>query len=274
MKSLNDLRKFSGALKASEKMPVVFVGHGSPMNAIEENAYTKGWHSLGYELPKPAAILCISAHWETKGTFVTAMEHPKTIHDFGGFPRELFAVQYAAPGSPELAEETKKLVEKTDILFDHDHWGLDHGCWSVVKNMYPDADIPIIQMSIDHFKSPQWHYDLAKELATLRKKGVLILGSGNMVHNLRLVNWNDMFAKYDWTESINAQFKSLISDRNHAPLINYQSLGKEAQLAIPTPEHYLPMLYILGLQEQKDEISFFNDDSWGPISMTSFKISG
>ncbi|WP_339795267.1 4,5-DOPA dioxygenase extradiol [uncultured Imperialibacter sp.] len=274
MKSLNDLRKFSGALKASEKMPVVFVGHGSPMNAIEENAYTKGWHSLGYELPKPTAILCISAHWETKGTFVTAMEHPKTIHDFGGFPRELFAVQYAAPGSPELAEETKKLVEKTDILFDHDHWGLDHGCWSVVKNMYTDADIPIIQMSIDHFKSPQWHYDLAKELATLRKKGVLILGSGNMVHNLRLVNWSDMFAKYDWTESINAQFKSLISDRNHAPLINYQSLGKEAQLAIPTPEHYLPMLYILGLQEQKDEISFFNDDSWGPISMTSFKISG
>ncbi|MEQ8809287.1 MAG: class III extradiol ring-cleavage dioxygenase, partial [Imperialibacter sp.] len=150
MKSLNDLRKFSGALKASDKMPLVFVGHGSPMNAIEENAYTKGWHSLAYELPKPAAILCISAHWETKGTFVTAMQHPKTIHDFGGFPRELFAVQYAAPGSPELAEETKKLIEKTDILFDHDHWGLDHGCWSVVKNMYPDADIPIIQMSIDH----------------------------------------------------------------------------------------------------------------------------
>lgn len=274
MKNLKDFEKFSTTLRSSEKMPVVFVGHGSPMNAIEDNAYSKGWLNLGHELPRPSAILCISAHWETRGTYVTAMEHPKTIHDFGGFPKELFAVQYPAEGSPELAEETKSIITKTDILFDHDHWGLDHGCWSVVKNMYPNADIPVIQMSIDHFKSPQWHYELAREMASLRNKGVLILGSGNMVHNLRLVNWSDMYAKYDWTESINAQFKNLIADRNHQPLINYQSLGKEAQLAVPTPEHYLPMLYTLGLQEPKDEISFFNDDSWGPISMTSFKISG
>ncbi len=274
MANFNDLRKFSSTLTSTEKMPVVFVGHGSPMNAIEDNIYSKGWHSLGDELPKPTAILCISAHWETKGTFVTAMKSPRTIHDFGGFPRDLFAVDYPAPGSPELAADVKNIVNTTDVLFDHDHWGLDHGCWSVVKNMYPDADIPVIQLSIDHFKSPQWHYDLAKELSVLRKKGVLILGSGNMVHNLRLVNWDDMFAKYDWTESINARFKKHIIDRDHQALINYQTLGIEAQLAIPTPEHYLPMLYTLGLQEAKDEIEFFNDDSWGPISMTSFKIMG
>lgn len=267
------MKKLSDSLKSSERMPVVFVGHGSPMNAIEDNAYSQGWHNLGQQLPQPSAILCISAHWETRGTFVTAMPQPRTIHDFGGFPKELFAVDYPAPGSPELATEVKNIVAKTDVLFDHDHWGLDHGCWSVVKNMYPEADVPVIQMSIDHFKSAQWHYDLAKELAALRKKGVLILGSGNMVHNLRLINWNDMYAKYDWAETINARFKNLISDRNHKPLIDYQSLGSEALLAIPTPEHYVPMLYTLGLQEGSDNISFFNDDSWGPISMTSFKLS-
>jgi len=272
MTSLKDLKKFSDSLSASSKMPVVFVGHGSPMNAIEDNAYSRGWNTVGNQLPKPSAILCISAHWETRGTFVTAMQNPRTIHDFGGFPKALFDVQYNAPGSPELAQLTKASVVKTEVLFDHDHWGLDHGSWSVLKNMYPEANIPVIQLSIDHFKSPQWHYDLAKELSVLRSKGVLIIGSGNMVHNLRMVNWQNLEEKYDWTEQINERFKSLILDSNHQPLINYSSLGKEASMAIPTPEHYLPMIYSLGLQHSDDSVEFFNDNTWGPISMTSFKI--
>lgn len=273
MTSLKDLKKFSDSLPASGKMPVVFVGHGSPMNAIEDNAYSRGWNTVGSELPKPSAILCISAHWETRGTFVTAMQSPRTIHDFGGFPKALFEVQYNASGSPELAQMTKDSVNRTEILFDHDHWGLDHGSWSVLKNMYPEANIPVIQLSIDHFKSPQWHYELAKELSVLRSKGVLIMGSGNMVHNLRMVNWQNLEEKYDWTEQINERFKNLILDGNHQPLINYSSLGKEAIMAIPTPEHYLPMIYSLGLQHSGDSVEFFNDNTWGPISMTSFKIN-
>jgi 4,5-DOPA dioxygenase extradiol len=179
---LNELNKLTGALKENgEKMPVLFAGHGSPMNAIEENEFVREWHIIGQSLPRPSAILCISAHWETRGTYVTAMEKPNTIHDFGGFPKELFNVQYPAPGSPELAMETKNIVTKTEVGLD-EKWGLDHGCWSVVKHIYPGADVPVIQMSLDYFQSPQYHYDLARELSPLRRKGVLIIGSGTMVH--------------------------------------------------------------------------------------------
>ena len=186
-------------------MPVLFVGHGSPMNAIEENEFVEGWRNIGKNLPKPSSILCVSAHWETRGTYVTAMEKPMTIHDFGGFPKALYEVQYPASGSPELANETKAIVSKTNIGLD-EKWGLDHGAWSVIKHLYPEANIPVIEMSLDYYQTPQYHYDLAKELSSLRDKGVLIIGSGNMVHNLRMVAWDKMNAGeygYDWALEAN-----------------------------------------------------------------------
>ncbi len=188
---LNELNKMTAPFNKTEKMPVLFLGHGSPMNAIEENEFVDGFRKIGKEIQRPNAVLCISAHWETKGTFVTAMEKPPTIHDFGGFPKALFDVQYPAPGSPELAIETKSLIKKTDVGLD-DKWGLDHGAWSVIKHLYPNADVPVIQMSLDYSQAPQYHYDLAKELSALRKKGILIIGSGNMVHNLGMVAWNNL----------------------------------------------------------------------------------
>jgi 4,5-DOPA dioxygenase extradiol len=197
---LNELNNITEPVISSEKMPVLFLGHGSPMNAIEENEFVTGWRNIAKTLPKPNAIICVSAHWETRGTYITAMDKPKTIHDFGGFPRELFEVQYPAPGSPELARETKSIIKKTEAGLD-ERWGLDHGCWSVIKHLYPKADVPIIQMSLDYYQSPQYHYDLAKELSTLRWKGVLIIGSGNMVHNLGLVSWEKIDEPgfgYDW----------------------------------------------------------------------------
>jgi 4,5-DOPA dioxygenase extradiol len=191
MDTLSNLRAFSESLeKTQKKMPILFMGHGSPMNAIEHNIFSESWLKLATELETPKAVICISAHWLTKGTFVTAMHQPKTIHDFGGFPQALFDVEYPAPGNIELANETKKLITKTNVGLDHD-WGLDHGTWSVVKNMYPKANIPVIQLSIDYYQPPQYHYDLAKELTILRRKGVLIIGSGNMVHNLRMIQFNE-----------------------------------------------------------------------------------
>jgi 4,5-DOPA dioxygenase extradiol len=275
MTSLKDLQKFSDSLLLQEeKMPVLFVGHGSPMNAIEENEFSKTWGLMGQQLVKPTAILCISAHWETRGTFVTAMEKPKTIHDFGGFPQELFDVEYPAPGKPGLAKEVKDSIKTAGIGLTEE-WGLDHGCWSVIRKMYPAADIPVLQLSLDYTKPAQWHYDLAKELAVLRSKGVLIVGSGNMVHNLGMVNWRDLNGPgYDWAIEINEKFKKLISDNSHKDLINYSALGKAAQLAIPSPDHWLPLLYTLALKEEKDSVSFFNDKTLaGSLSMTSVKIS-
>lgn len=259
----------------SEKMPVLFLGHGSPMNAIEENEFVTGFRNIGNGLPKPNAILCVSAHWETRGTFVTAMEKPRTIHDFGGFPKELYEVQYPAPGSPELAEETRNIVAKTKIGLDQ-RWGLDHGCWSVVKHLYPDADIPVIQVSIDSYKFAQYHYDLAKDLSLLRTKGILIVGSGNMVHNLGMVAWDklneDEFG-FDWALEASAKMKKYILNDDHQPLINYQSQGKEFSLAIPTPEHYLPLLYALTLKEENEGVTLFNDKPvGGSLTMTSLKI--
>lgn len=270
--NLKHLHQLTGDFESSEKMPVLFLGHGSPMNAIEENEFVRGWRNMGQSLPRPTAILCVSAHWETRGTYVTAMEKPKTIHDFGGFPPELFAVQYPAPGSPQLAAETKEMITKTEVGLDQ-QWGLDHGCWSVVKRLYPDADIPVLQLSLDYQQGPQYHYELAKELASLRRKGVLITGSGNMVHNLGIMDWNSPDTGYEWANEANTTMKNLIRNGDHASLIRYTSMGKAFQLSIPTPEHYLPLLYVLGLKEEKDEVSFFNDKTvMGSISMTSVKI--
>jgi 4,5-DOPA dioxygenase extradiol len=272
---LNDLNKTTQSSHNTDKLPVLFLGHGSPMNAIEENEFVAGFRKVGSEMEKPNAILCISAHWETKGTYVTAMENPRTIHDFGGFPKELFEVQYPAPGSPELAKTAQELISKTEVGLD-DQWGLDHGAWSVIKHMYPNADVPVIQMSLDYSKAPQYHYELAKELAALRKKGVLIVGSGNMVHNLRAAAWDKMNEDdyaYDWAREASSRMKEYIGNGNHQYLVNYAAQGKAFDLAIPTPEHYLPLLYALGLKEEKEEVLLFNDKAvGGSLTMTSVKI--
>lgn len=271
---LNDLNKITSTFDNTVKMPVLFLGHGSPMNAIEENEFVTGFRNIAKSIPKLNAILCISAHWETKGTFVTAMQNPSTIHDFGGFPKELFEVQYPAPGSPELAKETKSLITKTEVGLD-DKWGLDHGAWSVIKHLYPNADIPVIQLSLDYSQTPQYHYELAQQINSLRKKGVLIIGSGNMVHNLRMVEWkrlNETFG-YDWAMEANDKMKQHILSGNHQQLINFRSQGKAFDLAIPTPEHYLPLLYTLALQEKNEDVKLFNDKAVaGSLTMTSLKI--
>jgi 4,5-DOPA dioxygenase extradiol len=277
MNSLGAFNRFTSDLNTSgEKMPVLFIGHGSPMNGIENNAFSQQWQNLGTSLEKPKAVLVISAHWLTSGTHVTAMDHPKTIHDFGGFPQELFDVQYPAPGDSRLASETKNLIQTTNVGLDHD-WGLDHGAWTVVRHMYPQANIPVIQLSIDYTKPASYHYELAKELAALRKKGVLIIGSGNMVHNLRMIDWKNMNTDnygYDWAIEMHELFKTKISNGDHQALINYEQLSKSAKLAIPTPDHYYPLMYILGLQEKNEDPVFFNDKLVaGSLNMTSVKFA-
>ncbi|MGN6295079.1 MAG: 4,5-DOPA dioxygenase extradiol [Chitinophagaceae bacterium] len=276
MSSLGDLKKFTDSLATHEqKMPVLFMGHGSPMNGIENNEFSLQWEAMGKELPLPKAILVISAHWLTRGTHVTAMEHPATIHDFGGFPQELFEVQYPAPGDPLLAAETKELIKSTNVGLNHD-WGLDHGAWSVVKRMYPDASIPVIQLSIDYGQPAAYHYELAKQLASLRKKGILIIGSGNIIHNLRMVAWDKMNVSnygYDWAIEMNEVFNQKLLNGDHEGLIKYEKLGAAAKLAIPTPDHYYPLMYTLGLQDKADEISLFNNKLVaGSLNMTSVKL--
>jgi 4,5-DOPA dioxygenase extradiol len=272
---LNELNRRTLSPDGKEQMPVLFVGHGSPMNAIGDNEFVQGWEEAVKSIPKPTAILCVSAHWETSGTLVTAMEKPLTIHDFGGFPQELYEVQYPAPGNPELAKEVKSIVSKTEVGLDK-KWGLDHGCWSVMRRMYPAADIPVIQLSLDYSKPAQYHYDLAVELLLLRKKGILIIGSGNIVHNLQLVDWNNIDTPgvgFDWAIEANEKMKKLILSNDHKALIDYRSQGRAFDLAIPTPEHYLPLLYILALKQQGEKVSFFNDKAVaGSLSMTSVKI--
>lgn len=271
---LNELNKITEIFDSTVKMPVLFLGHGSPMNAIEENEFVTGFRNIAKDIPKPNSILCISAHWETKGTFVTAMKNPTTIHDFGGFPKELFEVQYPAPGSPDLAKETKFLITKTEVGLD-DKWGLDHGAWSVIKHLYPNADIPVIHLSLDYSQTPQYHYELAQQINSLRKKGVLIIGSGNIVHNLRMVEWkrlNETFG-FDWAIEANEKMKNYILNGDHKQLINFRSQGKAFDLAIPTPEHYLPLLYSLALQDKNEEVKLFNDKAVaGSLTMTSLKI--
>lgn len=275
--SLHTFKNWADDLREEdEKMPVLFIGHGSPMNGIEDNEFSQTWKNFGQEINKPKAVLVVSAHWLTRGTHITAMDAPRTIHDFGGFPQVLFDVQYPAPGDPALAAETSRLITTTTVGLDDHEWGLDHGTWTVVRHMYPDADIPVLQLSIDYYKDPQYHYDLAKQLAALRKKGVLIIGSGNMVHNLRMVDWqklNEPNYGFDWAIEMNTLFKEKIGNASHADLINYQKLHKAATLAIPTPDHYYPLLYTLGLQDDKDTVSFFNDKLvGGSLNMTGVKI--
>lgn len=270
-----ELEKISSSLPATPKMPVLFLGHGSPMNALSDNEFVQGFKKIAAEIAKPTAILCISAHWETQGTLITAMTNPRTIHDFGGFPKELFEVQYAAPGNPDLANETKNNIKKTSIGLDL-NWGLDHGAWSVIKHLYPNANVPVLQLSLDYNQTPQYHYELAKELAFLRDKGVLIVGSGNMVHNLGMVAWNrlnDTFA-FDWAQEANDKMKSMIENNEFQNLIDYSKQGKSFELAIPTPEHFLPLLYTLALRNENEKVSFFNDKPvGGSLTMTSIKIA-
>ncbi len=261
--------------KKSDKMPVLFVGHGSPMNGIEDNEFSQSWKTLGEKLPKPKAVLVISAHWLTKGTFITATPHPATIHDFGGFPQALYEVEYPVNGSPEMASATKDLIRKVPVELDYE-WGLDHGSWTILRYIFPQADIPVYQLSIDFYKSAEYHYELGKELAQLREKGVLIVGSGNLVHNLRMIAWprmNEEFS-YGWSHEINETFKQLITGRNHKSLIQYEKLGEAATLAVPTPDHFYPLLYSLALQGKNEEATLFNDKLvGGSLSMTSVLIN-
>jgi 4,5-DOPA dioxygenase extradiol len=269
---LSALGKLTDDLEDTAGMPALFVGHGNPMNAIEENQFVTGWRNMIVNIEIPKAILCISAHWETQGTFVTAMNNPRTIHDFGGFPQKLFDVQYKAPGNPDLAAFTKKTIQSTDVQLDY-NWGLDHGCWSVIKQMYPKADIPVIQLSIDYTKPLRYHLALAKELTALRSKGVLIIGSGNMVHNLRKVDWEKENSGYDWAIEANEGLKKMIKNEEMDKLTSLNTMSSAYQLAVPTPEHYIPLLYTLGLKEKDELITFYNDTMvMGSLSMTSLKI--
>jgi 4,5-DOPA dioxygenase extradiol len=275
MTQLNDLHKIIDSFTPTPKMPVLFLGHGSPMNAIEENEFVNGFREIGEKLPKPNAIICISAHWFTKGTKVTAMHFPPTIHDFGGFPKTLFDVQYPAIGNPELAKITQGLLHPTMVELDN-KWGLDHGAWSVIKHLYPKANIPVIELSIDYTKPALYHYELAKQLSVLRERGILIIGSGNIIHNLGLVDFNN-FDKdnygYDWAIEARENINRWLLEDNYKPIIEYDKQIKAIQLAVPTPEHYLPLLYTLGLKDKTDTMSLFNDKLLaGSLSMTSLMI--
>ncbi|MCZ8343796.1 MAG: 4,5-DOPA dioxygenase extradiol [Leptospira sp.] len=256
------------------KAEAIFFGHGSPMNAITDNEFAKEWKRIGKSLTKPKAILCISAHYETNGTYITANEHPPTIHDFGGFPKELFAVQYPAPGDPKLVNT---ILERIPEIYADLEWGLDHGTWSVLRHVFPYADIPILQLSLDRNKSPKEHFEFAKSLGYLRDEGVLIVGSGNLVHNLRLVAWDKMNEPeffYDWAEDANKTLKEWILSENIKFLSEPFSHGDSLKKAIPTLEHFLPALYILGVKTPADSIQFFNDKPvMGSLSMTSFRVN-
>jgi 4,5-DOPA dioxygenase extradiol len=252
------------------RMPVLFLGHGSPMNAIEDNAWSRGWREAGVRLPRPEAILMISAHWETRGLAVTASEHPQTIHDFGGFPQALFDAQYPAPGSPQLARRVADLLSPEPVV-QHPTRGLDHGAWSVLAPMYPAADIPVVQLSLDRDRSPREHYELGRRLAPLRDEGVMIIGSGDIVHNLRAADFRRPEAP-EWADRFNVQARRLIEAEEHDALIDYARLGDDAAQSINSAEHYLPLLYVLGAQEPGEPISFFNDDVFAAISMTSLAL--
>ena len=262
LKSLKEKPERSG------HSPLLFVGHGNPMNAIEDNHFRRTWEKIGKEIPQPEAILVISAHWQTRGSWVTAMENPRTIHDFYGFPQELYEQKYPSPGNPELASMISGMMPDKKIGLNSD-WGLDHGTWSVLKPMFPKADIPVVQLSLDAEQPPEYHFMLAKNLEYLRKSGVMIIGSGNIVHNLSLMKFSP--EAYDWAIEFDDKVKSLIDLRDYQPLIDYDKLGEAARLSIPTNEHYLPLLYSLALVGKKDEIQYFNEvATMGSVSMRSF----
>jgi 4,5-DOPA dioxygenase extradiol len=266
---LNELSSSPG----TPAMPVLFIGHGSPMNAIENNAFTKSWKEIAAKLPVPKAILCVSAHWETNGSFVTSMPKPKTIHDFGGFQQALFDVQYPAPGAPQLAEEIIAMETARSIASDHS-WGLDHGTWSILNNMYPAANIPVLQLSLDYSLSAESHKELAFSLRKLREKGVLVIGSGNLVHNLGKIDWKNPDHGFDWAEEADETFRKAISDNNWNLLLAKAPWNQALKNSVPSAEHYLPAIYALGMKNSKEHIHFFNVKTlMGSISMSSFLIS-
>jgi 4,5-DOPA dioxygenase extradiol len=254
-------------------MPAVFFGHGNPMNALQKNAWTSGWAALGSALPRPKAILSVSAHWYLPATAVTAISAPRTIHDFGGFPPALYEVQYPAPGSPELGSRVADLLTPMEVAMDHS-WGLDHGTWSVLVHAYPGADVPVVQLSIDESKPARWHYELARKLAPLRDEGVLIMGSGNMVHNLHTYSWGKRSVEpYDWALRFETMARQALSAAEFATLVDYESLGRDAMLAAPTPDHYLPLLYVLAQHQPGERVSFpVEGFDGGSISMLAVRI--
>jgi len=254
------------------RQPAIFAGHGSPMYAIEPNRYTAAWSNLGKTLKRPDAILVISAHWVTRGVWVTAMAKPKTIHDFGGFPQALFDIQYPAPGSPALADRIQELLN-VPVVLEENEWGIDHGAWSVLKYLYPDADIPVVQLSLDGSMSAGQHYELAKQLRPLRDENILILSSGNVVHNLRTIHWQDGAEPYPWAKDFNNFFVSEMNANHHQSLIEWEHYGDSAHLSIPTPEHYWPALYTLALQHKHEHAKVYIDGiEMSSISMLGFSI--
>jgi 4,5-DOPA dioxygenase extradiol len=267
--NLKEISTLSDTFGKSERMPLLFVGHGSPMNAVEDNRFSRAWKEIGVTLPVPKAILSISAHWLTRGTKVLAMERPATIHDFGGFPEELFAQRYPAPGAPDFAKETQRLSAKHHILLD-DEWGFDHGTWSVLIQMFPKADIPVYQLSIDYSKPMSYHYELAQEIRSLREKGVMVIGSGNIVHNLRAINFQKDAKPFDWAMEFDSTIRHWIETGDHASIMEFQKLGAVAQLAHPSYDHFLPLMYVLGFQHKEETPKFFNTDfDMSTVSMRS-----
>jgi 4,5-DOPA dioxygenase extradiol len=267
--NLHDLKNITDDHASTKRMPLLFIGHGNPMNAIEDNRFSTAWKNVGEKLPKPKAILSVSAHWLTRDTRVLAMERPKTIHDFGGFPDELFAQQYPAPGAPEFAKETQRLSTAQHIIMD-DEWGFDHGTWSVLLQMFPKADIPVYQLSIDYNKPMSYHFALAQEIRALRDKGVMVMGSGNIVHNLRAINFTSNAKPYDWALEFDSKIKHWIENGDSQSILDFQKLGPIAQLAHPTYDHFLPLMYVLGFRHTGENPSFFNDDfDMGSVSMRS-----
>ena len=256
-----------------ELLPAIFFGHGNPMNAVLHNSYTEAWQRFGIETPKPRAILCVSAHWFVPGTGVTISTAPRTIHDFGGFPQELFQVQYPAPGDPHLARRVQELLAPLPVQLDNS-WGLDHGTWSVLRHVYPDADVPIVQLSIDERQQASFHYEIGRKLAPLRAEGILIVGSGNLVHNLHAYAWGrHMPDPYEWAIRFETQAKQMMLAGESKPLVEYEKLGREALLSIPTPDHYLPLLYVIATRQKKDIVTFpVEGVDGGSISMLSVQV--
>lgn len=254
-------------------MPSIFFGHGNPMNALADNAWTQGWRAIGNSIPKPKAILCVSAHWYIPAVAVTAMKQPRTIHDFGGFPKELFAYQYPVSGSRDLAGRVAELLSG-DVALDESGWGLDHGTWSVLCHVFPDADVPVVQLSINETEPAPFHYELGRMLAPLRDEGVLVVGSGNIVHNLHAYAWGDQAREpLDWAMRFEQTARDLMVSGDHEPLIYYEAMGKDALLSAPTPDHYLPLLYVLATQQDGDAVSFpVEGFDGGSISMTTVQI--
>ena len=257
----------------TSRLPTIFFAHGNPLNAIQRNAYTEGWAAIGKSIEKPKAVLCVSAHWYIPETAVTAMPQPRTIHDFGGFPRELYQVKYPAPGSPELARRVRELLATIPAGMDQ-QWGLDHGTWSVLCHVFPQADVPVVQLSIDETQPPEFHYQVGQRLAPLRDEGVLVIGSGNLVHNLHTYAWGRHDVEpFDWAVRFESRARELITSGDFPPLVDYESLGRDALLSVPTPDHYLPLLYVLGAAQPDDSITFpVEGFDGGSVSMLSVKF--